>query len=143
MEHYMKNKSVIIQLPFPGFCQDFLVNGKTSVLGMTFNEYKKYKPTLRLQEVSESKFEELLNTFNKKAYLDDKPVSITEEKFDYMCDILPPENYGRVNGVTQFRMCEYLTGSITTQYGEYNEKYLQKYIDVNNPDTWLKVSDFT
>lgn len=41
---------------------------------------------------------------------------ITEEEYDEMLNVLPPENWVRRNGWSVFRMCEYYTGRITSHY---------------------------
>jgi len=74
-----------------------------------------------LDELKESYPDMVLTTTDKaQALIDSKyktvPVKIDEEKFYEMLEILPPENWNKLDGGTYFQMCEYITGSITSYY---------------------------
>lgn len=78
----------------------------------------------------------------EQAYLSQPPKEITDEQYYEALGCLPPENwYVTQEGISVFRMSEYQTGSITTQYGHYNGKYIQKYIDVGDKTTWIDLHD--
>lgn len=69
------------------------------------------------------------------------PKQITEDDYHEMLNVLPPENWCR-GEFEHFRMCEYTSGTITTQYAHRNGKYICKPIDVCDQSTWITVEDF-
>jgi len=42
-----------------------------------------------------------------------EPEEITEERWDYYLNVLPPQGWGRANGVESFKMVEKLSGEVT------------------------------
>jgi hypothetical protein len=51
---------------------------------------------------------------------------ITEENWYENLEVLPPEKWETVRGVNIFRMCEYLTGSITAHFAKLNGKFFTR-----------------
>lgn len=50
---------------------------------------------------------------------------ITEDRYREMLGVLPPEKHLTVDGVTFFRLCEYMCGNITQHFAAYGNKYLE------------------
>jgi hypothetical protein len=50
---------------------------------------------------------------------------ITEERWDEMLKILPPEKWQTVRGVNIFRMCEYTCGNITTHFARVGSRFFE------------------
>lgn len=48
---------------------------------------------------------------------------ITEDRFDEMLNVLPPENWIRQGKYQEFRMCEYYTSDITSHYFKFGDRY--------------------
>lgn len=61
----------------------------------------------------------------------------TEERFDEMLNILPPEKWQHVGGVELFRMCEYYTDNITTHFAQFNGRYFEGQFRTSTPYTEL------
>ena len=69
---------------------------------------------------------ELVREWRRAHYC--KPIEeITEERFDDMLNVLPPENWQRGGGLSIFRMSEYMTGSITGHYLSMQGRYFHAY----------------
>ena len=64
----------------------------------------------------------LLETARREKYLSDW-TEIDEEQWMNALEVLPPEKWRTVAGVEIFRMCEYLTGTITAHYARLGERY--------------------
>ena len=69
-------------------------------------------------------------------------VQITRERYWDMLEVLPPQNWTRTATMEHFRMCEYNTGSLTEQFAQRGDVYINKEIDVDDQSTWIKASDF-
>lgn len=72
-------------------------------------------------------------------YLSKPAVEITKDRYYEMLDVLPPMNYVTRNGVTEFCLCEFTSGSFTSQfaYDKKTGKYWEKTVDALDPKTWL------
>jgi len=57
---------------------------------------------------------------------------ITEEKWDYFLEVLPPEVWKTADGVEIFRMSEYTQGNITQHYARYNGRYFAAFRRTSN-----------
>jgi hypothetical protein len=64
----------------------------------------------------------LLQTAQREKYLSDW-TEIEEEQWMDALEVLPPEKWRTVAGVEIFRMCEYLTGTITAHYARIGKHY--------------------
>jgi hypothetical protein len=73
----------------------------------------------------------------KDFYIGGQPIETTEEHFDDMLNCLPPMKWCTINNVEMFCMCEMLTGTYTSQYARYNDKYYTKVVDVMDRSTWI------
>lgn len=62
---------------------------------------------------------------------------ISKKRYWEMLEVLPPERYTEIGGVTEFCMCEHYSGNYTTQYAHYEGKYYEKMVDVYDKSTWL------
>ena len=85
------------------------------------------------QVVTWEKFEEL----QREYYLNKTLIEVTEEEWDEQLNVLPPYKWGTVNGVNEFMMSEFTTGSYTTQYAKYQGKFYCKTVDSCDPNTWI------
>jgi len=56
------------------------------------------------------------------AYINDWE-EITQETYDRMLGVLPPEKWTTADGVNIFRIMEYTTGNITAHYAHYKGRY--------------------
>jgi hypothetical protein len=81
-------------------------------------------------------YEEFLK-LEREHYLNKPIKKITSEKFNEMLDILPPLKWVTINGVNEFLMSEFETGSYTSQYARKNEKYYTKIVDARDKVTWI------
>lgn len=64
-------------------------------------------------------------------------VEVTEEDYWEHLEVLPPEYYGTLEGVTMFCMGERTTGTFTAQYAKYNGRYFCATVDVTDRNTWI------
>lgn len=51
---------------------------------------------------------------------------ISEDKWDEMLNVLPPEKWQTVGGVNIFRMCEYYTSNITMHYARCGGRFFSR-----------------
>lgn len=58
---------------------------------------------------------------------------ITEDDYDEMLNVLPPEKWQTVDGVNIFRMCEYYTDNITQHYAALFGKYFTRKCRTTTP----------
>lgn len=67
------------------------------------------------------------------------PIEITAEEYQHSLEILPPEKWVTVDGVSEFCMCEHLTATYTTQCAHdlKTDKYYCKTVDSIDPTTWI------
>ena len=67
------------------------------------------------------------------------PIEETAEEYNDALDILPPTHWVQIDGVSEFCMCEMLTGSYTTQHAHdlRTDKYYCKTVDVLDKSTWI------
>lgn len=76
-------------------------------------------------------------------YLDQPAKEIDVERWDDMLGVLPPEHWHSTpEGINVFFMAEYTTGNITNMFGRFNGKYMEKYVDRFDKETWLCMKDF-
>ena len=80
-----------------------------------------------------------LDTANKAsraaedAYVITEWKEITEDRYDEMLNVLPPEKWQIVDGVDIFRMSEYYTGNITEHYAALFGKYFCRKCRTSTP----------
>jgi len=68
-------------------------------------------------------------------YLDGfKLAEISEDFYYQMLNVLPPMYRG---GAMGFFMCEFTSGSITSQFVEYRDKFYGAAVDILNRETWI------
>jgi hypothetical protein len=67
------------------------------------------------------------------------PIEETAEEYNDALDILPPTHWVQIDGISEFCMCEMLTGSYTTQHAHdlRTDKYYCKTVDVLDKSTWI------
>lgn len=67
------------------------------------------------------------------------PIEITAEEYQHALEVLPPEQWVTIDGVTEFCMCEHITATYTTQCAKdcRNNKYYCKTVDSVDPSTWI------
>lgn len=58
---------------------------------------------------------------------------ITEERYDEMLNVLPPEKWQTVDGVNIFRISEYYSGNITDHYAALFGKYFYRTCRTTTP----------
>ena len=108
---------------------------------LTIKAYCKLRGLESPQLISDDSFITMLNWLNAEQYI--RPaITIAEEDYWEALEVLPPENWCR-GEFEHFRMCEYLTGSITAQYACKDDVYLTKNIDVFDRSTWITLEDFS
>jgi len=60
---------------------------------------------------------------------------ITETEYIEALEVLPP--IYRAGAMHGFFMCEFTSGSITSQYVQYNGGYYSAYVDILHRETWI------
>jgi len=95
----------------------------------------------RIKEYSEKTYsimlyDDFLN-YERETLLSKPAIEITEEQFNDSLNVLPPLKWCTMNGVNQFLMSEFYTGTYTTQYARKNNKYYCKMVDAYDQKTWL------
>lgn len=75
----------------------------------------------------------------REKILSDPMTEITEEKYNEMLDVLPPLAWCTRNGIEEFCMEEFYTGSYTSQYAHDKStgKYYTKIVDYRDKTTWI------
>lgn len=73
----------------------------------------------------------------KRHLLNGELKEITKKEWEEMLNVLPPLMWCTINGVNMFCMSEMYTGTFTTQYARYNEKYYCKMVDSADKSTWI------
>lgn len=87
--------------------------------------------------IADDKLTEILvKEANHKKYNVGKWVPTTEEEFDDMLCILPPEKWERFWVISIFRMCEYQTWNITRHYMRNWDEYFTGNFDTKSYDTY-------
>lgn len=76
-------------------------------------------------------------TAKKEYYLSDTVQEISEDEYYENLNVLPPLNWGAINGIEMFCMSEFYTDSFTTQYAKHNGKYYCKMVDAFDKTTWI------
>lgn len=70
-----------------------------------------------------------------------KAQAITEHRFHEMLNVLPPIHWHMGGEFEHFKMCEFDSGSWTTQYARYGDRYAAKLVDVRNRETWITAEE--
>ena len=73
----------------------------------------------------------------KRHLLNGELKEITKKEWEEMLNVLPPLMWCTIDGVNMFCMSEMYTGTFTTQYARYNEKYYCKMVDSADKSTWI------
>lgn len=77
------------------------------------------------------------SALQRSFYLDQPVTETTEENFLDMLNCLPPMKWCTHNGVEMFCMSEMLTGTYTSQYARFKDKYYTKLVDITDKGTWI------
>lgn len=95
-----------------------------------------------LKQARESKYkimtyDEYLE-MERKYYINEPLTEITEEKFEDMLNVLPPLKWCTKKNIEMFCNSEMLTGTYTSQYlhDKTNNKFYHKIVDVTDQSTW-------
>ena len=129
---------------FKGFTQSIVYIDTMIVAysgGKTLSEYMQDKPFNYLL-LDWDELDAMIQNFENEQYLSNPPTVITEDEYNHQLGELPPEAWGSQLGFESFRMCEYMTGNITAMYATSKNIYLTKMVRVDDPDTFIKQSDF-
>lgn len=71
------------------------------------------------------------------AILSEPLLEITEERYNYLLEVLPPLKWGNNRGVYSFFMSEFESGNYTQQVAEMSGRYWSKVVDFRKPETWI------
>ena len=142
----MNRQYVINANNFTGVVQTSLTNGHPDFSNFDLATYmqrlRNDHPEADWQIVDSDELETLITEAHHRLYLGKPAVKISKDDFYYALECLPPEHWVRTGGIEHFRMMEYYTGSITTQYAYRHGKYIKKMIDVTDKSTWITIEDF-
>jgi hypothetical protein len=74
----------------------------------------------------------------RKAILGKPMLEISEEKYEEMLGVLPPQNWHTAaDGVNLFLLAEYISGNFTSQYANYNGRYYVRNVDARDKSTYI------
>lgn len=145
----MERQYLIEPENFEGAIASTVYNGSVELSGYTHNaggddltvEEYLIVDERSLQLVTGAEVDAMMNAYYQKKYLSKPAEQITATQFFDALEVLPPENWVR-GWLEHFRMCEYLTGTITAQYARLGKLYLRKNINVTDKSTWIGIADF-
>lgn len=98
------------------------------------NEYKREEE----REYKVMSYEDFLRI--EKEYLLSLPLTeITEERYEEMLNVLPPLAWTTIDNIEMFCMSEFYTGTYTTQcaHDRNSGKYYEKLVDYTDRKTWI------
>ena len=117
----------------------YLYNNKGR--NLTVEEYRQLPGNESLELATGAEVDQLFQDWCQRTYLDQPVKEITKERFWEMLEVLPPG--GWVRGTLEtFYMIERQHGNITRQFGRLGNRYIEKFIDLANRETWIKAADF-
>lgn len=75
----------------------------------------------------------------REKYLSSPLKEVSENTFEEMLEVLPPELWVTIDNVNMFCMSEHYTGQYTSQYAwdKSTDKYYTKIVDVTDKSTWI------
>jgi len=139
-----------VPVPFTGFCftTGSAVNGqviRAHYFDGTVAEYEKEKHDQgeTLEWINGTQWDALHAKFEHDNYTSRLPMPVTRDEYWNMLECLPPDDYYASGGFTRFNMCELERGTITQQFASLGDSYLQKYVDILKPETWLTAKYFS
>lgn len=116
---------MIVTLPYTGYAQTFCAIGEdgqeyAAYTGKTTAQYLADNPAcVRLSnaefDAMEKAHEDTLKTVKE----------ITEDRYEYLFECLPPADMGSHNGVSFFRVIEALRGNLYTWCARYDGRYFE------------------
>lgn len=104
---------------------DFFVHGTSPSLS-DIEQYKRDREDCSEAEIFDSwdVVSSLVGEVQEKEY--SKPwVKISEERFQEMLEVLPPENWRNTGNFEMFRMCEYMIGNYTSHFLRIRDEYFE------------------
>lgn len=94
-----------------------------------------------LNNVKNSKYEVMTYAeFAKRQrtfLVDREPEEITKDEYNEMFNVLPPFIECNRGAIHLFCMSEMYTGTYTSQYAKYGNKYYKKIVDYRDESTWI------
>ena len=111
---------------------------------LTVEEYAREHEMEAPTVLDADEFMQVLKDYHQRTYLDQPATEITEERYWYALEVLPPMRFrhDRETGIESFCMSEFTTGTITTQYASANGRYICKNVDMTRPETFITPADF-
>src|SRR5262249_39726746 len=116
---------IVTSEPFRGIAQSVLTpdgrvawSGEKGGADLTVEEYQARHPHKTFRVVTSEEMETL-----ERAYIDSlvtEPQEITQERYDYALDVLPPSRFRTVRGVQMFHICERITADLVSWFGRCN-----------------------
>lgn len=124
--------------PFAGHVQSVLMDNGTVAYtdGLTVAEYERERG-FPVRIVSEAELDQLLAAHYQS--LKTKPLRITEDRFDWMLNVLPPCRWHRVGGFEVFHVSERLTGPLVSWFAHRGADYWEFTEDCRLSDGALAV----
>jgi hypothetical protein len=95
--------------------------GKSQYQGLTVEEYND-RYNVKAEVFDFDVAYNMMEAACDKKYLREWE-EITEERYDEMLGVLPPEEWTVFDGLVIWRICEWMTFNITDHYAEYNGKF--------------------
>ena len=77
----------------------------------------------------------------RQFYLSDPLREISEEKFQDMFEVLPPQAVTNADGISSFLMMEHFSGPFTSQYARYRGKHYTRLVDATDTSTWITAEE--
>jgi hypothetical protein len=74
---------------------------------------------------------------NRAFWLADPPSEVTEERWTYFLEVLPPKEWTNRGGFESFLMIEHTSGSFTQQCARLGQRYWTKTVDASDRATWM------
>lgn len=113
---------------------------------LTIEEYAAVKGWEKIVITDEKSFFERYDARQRELFLTG-PKQISRADYWDALEVLPPENWQRDRIFEHFRMMEYTTGNITTQYARLmtddgGHLFICKPIEVTDRTTWITIDDF-
>lgn len=133
----MKASHAIITMPFERFNCAIVTDGFVNYSGSLYNnnkgnftvdeyiQYKNFDNGLQGKNKVEYKLitmQELIdisNGYEKKIYIDSKPIEITPDRYYEMLECLPPEKWNIHLGIESFMIIEAYTGNIHQHFFKF------------------------
>ena len=95
----------------------------TTKVDLTLAEYLEHRKDKPFIVLTWEEFEPMLMEFNNS--LKTKPVEITEERYDYMLEVLPPSRWQNIRGASVFHVCERIHNNLVSWFVQIGKKYYE------------------